>query len=84
MITESDLIMVALAFLIGFIDDYYKPKAYHYKNQVVIVYEKYQCPTYCGVDHNHYVYFEGESIGMVIDKNQLGKRYKEKKVSNKK
>ena len=65
-----------MAFLIGYIDDATGPKAYHYKSQIVIVYEKYQCPTYCGVDHSHYVYFEGESNGMVIEKSELGKKYK--------
>ena len=79
MVTQSDLIMLGLAILIGFIDDANKPKAYHYKNQIVIVDKKYQCPKHCGVNHNHSVYFEGETSGMVIDKNQLGKKFKEKK-----
>ena len=78
MISQSDLIAVVLAFLIGYIDDANGPKAYHYKKQIVIVYEKYQCPTYCGVNHNHFVYYNSLTNGMVIDKNQLGDRYKEK------
>ena len=79
MISQSDLIMVGLAFLIGYLDDIYGPQPYHYKNQIVIVDKKYQCPKHCGVNHNHSVYFGSESNGMVIDKNQLGKRFKEKK-----
>jgi hypothetical protein len=76
--------MVVLAFLIGYIDDANGPKPYYYKNQIVIVDKKYQCPTYCGVNHNHSVYFESDSDGMIIDKNQLGKRFKEKKSHRKK
>ena len=84
MISTSDLIVVGLAFLIGFISDANSPQPYHYKNQIVIVDKKYQCPSYCGVDHNHSVYFEGETNGMVIDKNQLGKKVKKKKSRRKK
>ena len=39
--------------------------------------KNYQCPTYCAVHHQHSVFYEG--YGMTIDKNQLGKKYKEKK-----
>ena len=70
--------------MVGYINDNTGPKPYHYKNQVVIVDKKYQCPTYCGVKHNHSVYFESDSNGMVIDKNQLGERFKEKKINRKK
>ena len=76
--------MIAIAVLIGYIDDVTGPQAYHYENQIVIVDKNYQCPTYCGVIHAHSVYFESESIGMIIDKNKLGKRYKEKKNKKKK
>ena len=41
MISQSDLIMVGLAFLIGYLDDIYGPQPYHYKNQIVIVDKKY-------------------------------------------
>ena len=41
--------------------------------------KKYQCPKHCAVNHNHSVYFENESNGMIIDKNKLGKKYKVKK-----
>ena len=84
MISQSDLIMVGLAFLIGYLDDIYGPQPYHYENEIVIVDRKYQCPTYCGVDHNHSVYFEGETNGMVVDKTKLGKKFKEKKSRKKK
>ena len=67
MITTSDLVMVGLAFLIGYLDDIYGPQLYHYKNQIVMIDKSYQCPTYCKVSHSHHVYFEGDSSGMVID-----------------
>ena len=44
--------------------------------------KKYQCPKHCGVNHKHSVYFEGS--GMIIDKNQLGKKVKKKKSRRKK
>ena len=84
MITTSDLIMIGLAFLIGYLDDIYGPQPYYYNGKIVIVDKKYQCPTYCGVNHNHSVYFNSHTNGMVIDKNQLGKKVKEKKVNRKK
>ena len=83
MITESDLIMLVLACLIGYIDDINSPQAYHYENQIVMVDKKYQCPTYCGVNHNHFVYFEGKSTGIVIEKSLLGKKVKQKKITKK-
>ena len=75
--------MITLAFLIGYLSDNYGPQPYHYKNQVVIVNNKYQCPTYCMVKHNHHVYFGTDSHGMFIDKTQLGKKYKKKKSKEK-
>ena len=83
MVTQSDLIMLGLAILIGFIDDANSPKPYHYENKIVVVDKTYQCPTYCGVNHHHSVYFESESSGMIVDKSKLGKRVKEKKTSGK-
>ena len=68
--------MLIIAFLIGYIDDVTGPQSHHYEHEIVIVDKKYQCPTYCGVNHNHSVYFIGESNGMVIDKSKLGKKYK--------
>ena len=82
MISESDLIMIVLAFTIGYIDDVTGPQPYHYQDTIVIVDKKYQCPKHCAVHHNHSVYFEGP--GMIVDKNQLGKKYKEKKSRRKK
>ena len=83
MISQSDLIVVGLCFLIGYIDDVVGPQPHHYKNQIVIVDKKYQCPTYCKVNHSHHVYFEGNSFQMVIDKKQLGNKFKEKKINKK-
>ena len=68
-----------IAFAIGYIGDNTGPQPYHYENQVVIVDKNYQCPSYCGVNHKHHVYFEGDTSSMIIDKAQLGKKYKEKK-----
>ena len=71
--------VVVLAFLIGYIDDVTGPQLYHYKNQIVMVDKKYQCPTYCEIIHCHSVYYEDESIGMVVAEDELGDRYKEPK-----
>ena len=79
MISTSDLILIGLCFLIGFVNDSIGPTAYHYDNKIVIVDRKYQCPKHCAVNHNHSVYFEEESNGMIVDKDKLGKKYKEKK-----
>ena len=68
--------------MIGYIDDVTGPQTHYYKDTIVVVDKKYQCPNYCGVRHHHSVYFEGD--GMVIDKNQLGKKYKKNKKSKKK
>ena len=84
MISQSDIIMIALAFAIGYIDDVTGPTAYHYESGIVIVDKKYQCPIYCGINHNHSVYYKNQSIGMSVDKEKLGKRYKEKKVKRRK
>jgi len=74
--------MLVLAFGIGYIDDVTGPQKYHYQDEIVIVNKKYQCPTYCAVHHQHSVFYEG--YGMIIDKNQLGEKYKEKKSRRKK
>jgi hypothetical protein len=75
--------MVVLVFLIGYLDDVTGPQTHHYNGEIVVVDKKYQCPTYCDVHHNHSVYYEPESRGMTIDKNQLGKKYKEPKKRRK-
>ena len=78
-----DLTTILLALAIGYIDDIIVTGTkYYYQDTVVEVNKKYQCPKHCDVEHYHSVYFEGD--GMIIDKNQLGKKYKKKKLSNKK
>ena len=84
MITQSDLILVGLAFLIGYLNDTVGPQPYHYQDKIVIVDKNYQCPKNCGVNHSHSVYYNSHENGMVIDKNQLGKKFKEKKIRQKK
>ena len=73
---------IVFALLIGYIDDAITPQAYHYQDTIVIVDRKYQCPKHCAVYHQHSVYYDG--YGMIIDKNQLGKKVKKKKSSKKK
>ena len=70
---------MGIALLIGFVNDKTKPTKYYYKNSIVTVYKKYQCPKYCDVQHHHYVYYDNTSIhksGMVINKSMMGKKYK--------
>ena len=69
------LILIGIFSVIGFINDKTKPQEYYYKNGIVTVYKKYQCPTYCGVNHYHYVYYDSTLDGMYIDKSKIGKRY---------
>ena len=45
---------------------------------------KHKCPKNCSVNHNHSVYYKSLTNGIVIDKNQLGEKFKEKKVHRKK
>ena len=81
---NGDLILLALAFLIGYIQNEAGPQKYYYDNGQIIVEvnEGYQCPTHCAIDHHHSVYFTGK--GMIIDEEQLGSRYREKKNHRKK
>ena len=77
-ITET-IIVIIIAFTIGFVGDRINPKEYYYEDRIVTVYKKYQCPKYCQVDHFHYVYFEdmmNERDKMCIDRNKLGEEYK--------
>ena len=83
MISQSDLILVVLAFAIGYIDDVTGPQKHHYEHTIVVVDKKYQCPTYCAVHHHHSVYYAPESQGMVIEEEHLGKKVKEKKKKRK-
>ena len=74
------LIIIGIASVIGFVNEKTKPQEYYYENGIVTVYKKYQCPTYCEVDHFHYVYFDSLMVnkgGMCIDKEKLGEKYKE-------
>ena len=79
MLSVEDLILIVICISIGFIGDKLKPQEYHYGNNIVIVYKKYQCPNYCAVDHFHYVYFDSTLIKsgrMYIEKGKLGEKYK--------
>ena len=52
---------------------------YHYKDSIVTVHKKYQCPKWCDVDHYHYVHYDTTIVyegGMVINKSILGDEYK--------
>ena len=74
------LIIIGILSVIGFVNEKTKPQEYYYENRIVTVYEKYQCPIYCEVDHYHYVYFDSLMVnkgGMCIDKEKLGEKYKE-------
>ena len=73
------IITIGIAFLIGFINDRVGPQEYYYKNSIVNVYGKYQCPKWCDINHHHYVHYDSTLVqngGMVIDKSSLGKKYK--------
>ena len=82
-IGNEDLIILILAFTIGYIQNNTGPQEYEYQNEIVVVDKKYQCPTYCAVNHNHRVYFESETNGMVIKKDDLGEKIKKNKRKNK-
>ena len=74
------LILILIASIIGINNEKTKPKEYYYENRIVTVYKKYQCPKYCEIDHYHYVYYDStivEDNQMCIDKDKLGKRYRE-------
>ena len=84
MISTSDLTMVVLAFLIGYINDLNSPQKYYYHDTIVKVYKKYQCPNHCKIIHPHFVYYKSLTNGIVIEKSLLGKKVKEKKNRKKK
>ena len=74
------LIIIGIASVIGLVNEKTKPQEYYYENGIVTVYKKYQCPKYCEIDHYHYVYYDStivEDDQMCIDKDKLGKRYRE-------
>ena len=69
-----------MASILGIINEKTKPREYYYENRIVTVYKKYQCPKYCEINHYHYVYYDStivEDNQMCIDKDKLGKRYRE-------
>ena len=73
------IVIIGIAFLLGFNNEKNKPKEYYYENRIVTVYDKYQCPIYCEVDHYHYVYYDSTVVGhnqMCIDSSKIGERYK--------
>ena len=82
MISESDLIILVFAFLFGFISERIGPQKYHYNDEIVVVYDKYQCPTHCAVNHSHYVYYDKnitKNDKMYINKCDLGTKIKKNK-----
>ena len=73
------IIVIAIAFTIGFVGDRINPKEYYYEDRIVTVYKKYQCPKWCKVNHYHYVHYDSTIVhngGMLIDKERLGEEYK--------
>ena len=73
------LILIVIFSIIGLVNEKTKPKEYYYENRIVTVYKKYQCPTYCEVDHHHYVYYDRTVVGhnqMYIDSSKIGEKYK--------
>ena len=86
-----DWVGILLFVLLGYLDDLILPRYYFYEDTIVGVYKQYQCPTYCGADHHHLVYYDREitgDIGMYIEKSDLKEKYTKKrhkkKLSNKK
>tara|TARA_R100001594_G_C4035877_1_gene262186 strand:+ start:1422 stop:1640 length:219 start_codon:yes stop_codon:yes gene_type:complete len=71
--------MVALAFLIGYIQNNTGPQEYEYQNEIVVVDKKYQCPKHCAVNHEHHVYFNSDTNGIIINQDELGKKIKSRK-----
>ena len=79
-----DLVLIVLAFAIGYLSDITGPQHHHYQDKTVNVYEKYQCPKYCDAHHPHFVYYNSLTNGMVIEKSLLGEKIKKKKSRRKK
>ena len=79
-----DLVLIGLAFLIGYIGDVTGPQHHHYLDKTVNVYKKYQCPKYCKIIHPHFVYYNSFTNGIVIEKSLLGEKIKAKKNKKKK
>ncbi len=86
MISESDLIILVLAFLLGFISENTGPQTYEYKGEFIVIDSKYQCPTRCAVNHNHSAYYDENVIKsnrMYVNKDDLGEKIKKNKRKNK-
>ena len=81
-----DWVGIVLFVLLGYLDDLILPQYYFYEDTIVGVYKKYQCPTHCGADHHHLVYYDKEitgDIGICIDKSKLKERYTKKRHEKK-
>ena len=81
-----DLVGIVLFVLLGYLDDLILPRYYFYEDTIVGVYKTYQCPTYCGADHHHLVYYDREitgDIGMYIEKSDLKEKYTKKRHKKK-
>ena len=81
-----DWVGIVLFVLLGYLDDLILPKYYFYEDTIVGVYKKYQCPTYCGVNHPHLVYYDREITGncfMYVDKSKLKEKYTKKRHEKK-
>ena len=76
---NEDLIILILAFTLGYIQNNTGPQEYEYQNEIVVVDKNYQCPTYCAVNHNHKVYFNSETGGIIINEEELGEKIKSRK-----
>ena len=74
-----DWVSIVLVLLLGYVDDLILPQYYFYEDTIVGVYKKYQCPTHCGVKHDHSVYFHSKTNGMIINEKYLGKKIKSRK-----
>ena len=68
-----------MAFTIGYIQNNTGPQEYEYKNYIVVVDKKYQCPKHCAVNHNHHVHYDKnitKNHKMHINKSDLGSKIK--------
>ncbi len=86
MISESDLIILVFAFLLGFISDSIGPQTYEYNDGFIVIDSKYQCPIHCAVNHNHSAHYDKnitKNHKMYVNQNDLGKKIKKNKRKNK-
>ena len=79
-----DLVMIAFAFFIGYLNDTIGPQTYEYREGFIIIDSNYQCPAYCGVNHHHSVWHDDMGgHGMYVNKDELGKKIKKKRNKKK-